>query len=1226
MATRLEPTRAIDRRPNRSSHGAERAGGRSLEARFEHRGEQIRRATVPPLAGIAAAFALGIALDRLSGLGSTTLWVSVALGTALVARIRGVPLKAAWPLLGLAIAALGAAWHHHRWTDLPADDLARVVDEEPRPAWIRGVLLSNPERHSGAGGSGGLRDRPYSTCEIGVRAWNDGQRWHPASGRLMALIGGDPIPLIAGDPVQAAGWLSALPPPTNPGQHDPRRSPRSRGIRLKFSVDGAGLRRDAGGRPVRWRRALGAVQAWSAEQLDRHIDPSVLPVASALVLGRRAAVPDTINDIFAQSGTAHLLAISGMHLQAVAWLIWLACRGLGLGRKRSAGLLLFAALGFATLVGWRPSVARATVMIAAACLAMLIDRAPRAANLLALAALATLIQNPAFLFEPGWQLSFLAVAAILFVARPLLEALNRPPHPEADPLDALERRLEPAWKTAGRRLLHSPIQLLIISTSIWMITAPLVAWWFHTVALLGILLNLIMIPSVMLGLVAGGLAVPAGVFGLPGAEALGAICDLALSFSVERAAWARALPGSHLFVPSPPLWSLVGFYALAAVAARAVWAAWPMPARLAALAATALIALLGAVATVRADPPGAFELEVLDVGHGSAAILQAPDGTACLFDCGRVGTPDVGRRVIAPALWSRGLRRLEAVVLSHADADHFNGLPDLLERFEVARVIVPPGFAGSDDVEARLVVGLLRRHEVPIQKAARGDRLALLKGLEARALHPPRDWMPEATDNERSLVIELRRNGRRLLLPGDLDGAGTEEVLNNARGRFDVIVAPHHGGRTANPPVFYAWADPRLVISSQGRPRSGASDHLAAAATGRMIEPTWKTGAVTVRWGSESWAYRTARDPRFRPLDVDTPPRAPLRGAALAAVTAIRLDSVDSNSVGEPRDATANEPAANRNQRFNQKWIRISRIVLISTLGCAAGLVLCVWRALVEWGAWAIVVPGRGAADPDPTATRSERLKIQSSDGSELSGLWMPAPAAHAPIALVLHGLSENGSAMRLRAEVLRSRGWSVLAPDGRASGRSGGAHATHGALEADDARRWLDAVSAARDVPVVLWGRSMGAAIALRTAALDDRIDGLILEAPYADLKRAVARSLERLPIPGAARLAGPILRRARRITKANVGRPTPIESARSIQLPTLVLLGAADCVAPPEDIRPLIEAFPATNPPEVLELPEAGHTNIFEYAGEAGTAKIAALLERAAQYRSTFNRSSIP
>ena len=201
-------------------------------------------------------------------------------------------------------------------------------------------------------------------------------------------------------------------------------------------------------------------------------------------------------------------------------------------------------------------------------------------------------------------------------------------------------------------------------------------------------------------------------------------------------------------------------------------------------------------------------------------VVQSADGRTVLYDCGRMGDPHVGRRVIAPALWSRGVRRIDVVILSHADADHYNGLPDLLDRFAIGAVLVPPGFAGPANPGASGCSTTSGPGASPSRRSPRGTGSTWAAGPTLAVLHPRRDSRPGSTDNARSVVLEVASGGRRLLLTGDLEGDGlTDLVAPPSAGPLDAMLAPHHGGRTANPPGSTTGPGPPWSSSASGRRR-----------------------------------------------------------------------------------------------------------------------------------------------------------------------------------------------------------------------------------------------------------------------------------------------------------------------------------------------------------------------------------------------------------------------
>jgi competence protein ComEC len=217
--------------------------------------------------------------------------------------------------------------------------------------------------------------------------------------------------------------------------------------------------------------------------------------------------------------------------------------------------------------------------------------------------------------------------------------------------------------------------------------------------------------------------------------------------------------------------------------------------------------------------------------------------------------PDVTRLKIAPFLWHRGIRRLDEVFLSHGDLDHFNGLPALLERFTVGQVTYTPSFADKNTPGVREAVVAIEQQAIPTRVIHAGAWLSA-GDVEIEVLHPPAQG-PEGIENVRSLVLLVRHAGHSLLLTGDLEGPGLERMLALPPLSVDVLMAPHHGSRTANPPALASWARPRVVVSSEGPPRGPKRAAEPYSALGARFLSTWADGATTIHSRQNELAVET---------------------------------------------------------------------------------------------------------------------------------------------------------------------------------------------------------------------------------------------------------------------------------------------------------------------------------------------------------------------------------
>ena len=281
---------------------------------------------------------------------------------------------------------------------------------------------------------------------------------------------------------------------------------------------------------------------------------------------------------------------------------------------------------------------------------------------------------------------------------------------------------------------------------------------------------------------------------------------------------------------------------------------------------------------------------------------------------------------------------------------------------------------------------------------------------------------------------------------------------------------------------------------------------------------------------------------------------------------------------------------------------------LIVLLGLAAGLIGGILLVVVEFGAWALVTPPRVSgpsadADESDEEIATESIAARAADGVELAGRWIAAPGPPTGRTMILvHGFIDRPESMiGDRGRAILDHGWNVAAVDLRGYGLSRGDLSSFGGREAGDLRAWLD-VLAARHVtgepfvPVV-WGRSMGAAIALRAAVEDDRIRALVLEAPMVDLNEAVSTWIRNRKVPLAPLLSRLIVTRAGRLAKVPLHRPRPLELAARYHRPVVIVHGQDDTLIPSAKARILADAFPT--PAAYIEVPAARHADVVRVGG---------------------------
>jgi competence protein ComEC len=216
-----------------------------------------------------------------------------------------------------------------------------------------------------------------------------------------------------------------------------------------------------------------------------------------------------------------------------------------------------------------------------------------------------------------------------------------------------------------------------------------------------------------------------------------------------------------------------------------------------------------------------------------------------VYDAGATGGPDVTRRHIAPFLWSRGIRRIDEMIQSHADLDHINGVPQLAERLAIGRVVCTPTFAERSLPAVQKTLAALESRGIDMEIVHAGQRWEA-DGVSFAVLHPPAVG-PKGKENVRSLVLHVTHADFSMLLTGDLEDAGLRDVLKLPAPSIDVLMAPHHGSDTSNIPDLARWAKPKLVVSCQTFPTSERLSVKMYEKAGAKYLGTWPHGAVTIR-------------------------------------------------------------------------------------------------------------------------------------------------------------------------------------------------------------------------------------------------------------------------------------------------------------------------------------------------------------------------------------------
>lgn len=515
-------------------------------------------------------------------------------------------------------------------------------------------------------------------------------------------------------------------------------------------------------------------------------------IAAAVLIGDRTGVPDETRDALQAAGTYHVIAISGGN---IAILAAGACALLALVgiRGRSGALLTIAVLiAFATVVTAGPSVWRATVMAIIYFVARVVDQRTPVWQAMAVAVAIILVTKPLDLADPGFLMTFGATAALVEGAR--LGAAFVP----------------------TRRMFSWIVATLIGSLAVEVALLPVSASAFSRVTSAGLILNLLAVPAmgvVQIAAMAVTLISESPLL----AYSAGWTTHVAASALISSADLVKAAPWLAARVPPPAVWLVLVYYGalVATVIGRG---------RLRLASAVVYLAALGAVVSgadvTRFGRTGAslLRLTVFDVGQGESMLIETGAHTL-LVDTGGApfgGGIDIGRRVLAPALWARGIRSLDALLVTHGDPDHLGGAVAVADDFRPRQIL--EGIRVPQHLPTQDLMHEAARLGIPITPLRAGETMRLDE-VQLRVLHPtPPDWERRRVRNDDSVVLEVVYGDVAILLTGDISADIEREVVPRLTpARIRVLKVAHHGSRTSSSSALLESWRPQFAVISCGR-------------------------------------------------------------------------------------------------------------------------------------------------------------------------------------------------------------------------------------------------------------------------------------------------------------------------------------------------------------------------------------------------------------------------
>lgn len=788
-----------------------------------------------PCLPLVIALGAGIAFDHAWSLPRVGLFAAAGVSLFSLVLCRDFQRPARVAVLLILFATIGALSHRTSWSDRSERSVTRLLagsqDEESRLVRLVGTVASHPvvERRRDAGRKAAWPVEDRSRMTVNCEALIDSVgATLPITGQIQLTVSGHIVDVSVGDQIQVVGWMKRPGRARNPGGFDAERFLRLKRIDAVMHVDHPNAVRHIEVSGLHLSRVLGRFRDRISYQFAEHLSDENLAVGKAMLLGDRTAIPVETRDAYAASGAMHILAISGLHVGILAALLLTIFRVLGVSMTLSAIIVIGVVWLYAALTSFGPPVVRASLFVTIWSFATVQMKRTSLLNVVAATALLLLMWNPMWLFDVGARLSFLAVLGMSWSLR-VFQPLQR----------GLSQIAETIWMGS---LLHSIASVQLLGFGIWVFTAPMIAAEFQIVSPVGFLLNVVLLPLTTVVMWAGYLFFAACGAVPQVAELLALFFGAGLSLVNWLVLVAASWKLGHFSTPYLPTWWLCGLYLL--LLTSLVSQRLPRV-RVASILAAWCIAGLAFGSVTDSAIAGELRMVVLDVGHGGAVLIEAPNGQSLLFDCGSMEDDRRAAEAVWNELRARGRSSLDAIIISHADLDHCNNAPAVLRGGPVGAVLVARSFLDFEQPVVVETCETARSENVPIRLIAAGDALKLDAEVSIEVLHPP-DRPPGDDDNANSIVLRIEAAGRTLLLTGDVEGFGQEELMaNHPSSSCDVVLAPHHGGLKANTARFAVWADADAVLVSCGQRVNAAA--LEATYPNAQLHFTSRTGALLAR-------------------------------------------------------------------------------------------------------------------------------------------------------------------------------------------------------------------------------------------------------------------------------------------------------------------------------------------------------------------------------------------
>jgi len=704
------------------------------------------------------------------------------------------------------------------------NDICEFVGDERKLATIRGLIVTEPyvQKNEQWKFAKFTHSDPSSSFYLKMDQIKAVDGWAKTTGTVRAQVGEPVLDLQAGNYIQAYCWLDRFKQATNPGQFDVSRYLARKNVFIAASIksrDGIKLlkeRPESIFRKIKRKLRETATQALLGDLSPEDRNRGLL---QALLLGYRGNIDSNTYRAFRKTGLLHFISLSGMHLGILIGTIWWLCKTAGLMKRARAAVCIIAICIFLLIVPPRAPTVRAAIIGFVFCASFFFRRRSNSVNTLSLAAIILLLMRPTNLFEAGWQLSFASVLGIIlfkdrihfFIYETITEQLWFKKITKT-------KLFFPIITTPGPYYL---LGMFSVGLAAWLGGAGILLYHFYTINPLTSLWTVVAFPFVALILTVGYLKIILS-FLLPTAARVLGIMVTGLS---DALIWIVKLLAdldiSQILIGRVPLLPIILYYCLVLFAGLVYLRRPLIKKAICTMMALTIILFLGVTKRQRTIRDTLI-ISCLDVGHGQAILAQLPGQANVLFDAGSFHKSNIGSRIVAPFLHYKGINKIDAIIISHNDVDHINGIPEIVEHCKVGKddIYANDAFFSRTDQwgTAKFLKDSLNENGLTIQRLGKDFNLG--RSANIKILWPTEQICQDKTlgDNDKSVVSLIEFGDRKILLCSDIEKFAQRKFLELFPDlKVDVVVVPHHGSAKTLETSFLKNLEADISICSCGR-------------------------------------------------------------------------------------------------------------------------------------------------------------------------------------------------------------------------------------------------------------------------------------------------------------------------------------------------------------------------------------------------------------------------